>query len=212
MARLTIYHRSPIIYRYVIRGVPGDESTNVGQYLVVRFVRATDKDTGKDCIFVVGSMMTAWAKAETIVPFGYASTMLSLNEDADVDEVPHSEIPYGSPLLPPHLIDICVVDSTDERLWFRHEKSAPLGGLFAASEPASHSGAGRRPTPSRPQVRVGVLLIDQKLPLPLRRRGALRRTDGRGRRPGERRPDRLLADLLERGGSLMQESKYKPSL
>ena len=45
MARLTIYHRSPIIYRYVIRGVPGDESTNVGQYLVVRFVRATDKDT-----------------------------------------------------------------------------------------------------------------------------------------------------------------------
>ena len=38
MARLTIYHRSPIIYRYVIRGVPGDESTNVGQYLVVRFV------------------------------------------------------------------------------------------------------------------------------------------------------------------------------
>ena len=132
MARLTIYHRSPIIYRYVIRGVPGDESTNVGQYLVVRFVRATDKDTGKDCIFVVGSMMTAWAKAETIVPFGYASTMLSLNEDADVDEVPHSEIPYGSPLLPPHLIDICVVDSTAERIWFRHERSAPLGGLFAA--------------------------------------------------------------------------------
>ena len=127
MARLTIYHRSPIIYRYVIRGVPGDESTNVGQYLVVRFVRATDKDTGKDCIFVVGSMMTAWAKAETIVPFGYASTMLSLN-----DEVPHAEIPYGSPLLPPHLIDICVVDSTDERMWFRHERSAPLGGLFAA--------------------------------------------------------------------------------
>ena len=42
------------------------------------------------------------------------STMLSLNEDADVDEVPHSEIPYGSPLLPPHLIDICVVDSTDD--------------------------------------------------------------------------------------------------
>ena len=52
MARLTIYHRSPIIYRYVIRGVPGDESTNVGQYLVVRFVRATDKDTGKDCMIL----------------------------------------------------------------------------------------------------------------------------------------------------------------
>ena len=209
MPRLTIYPNSPVIWQYVIRGVPGDESTNVGQYYVVRFVRATDKDTGKDCIFVVGSMMTATRKAETIVPFGFASTMLSLG---DAYGSPHPEIPYGSPLLPPHLIDICVVDSTDERLWFRHEKSAPLGGLFAASEPASHSGAGRRPTPSRPQVRVGVLLIDQKLPLPLRRRGALRRTDGRGRRPGERRPDRLLADLLERGGSLMQKSKYKPSL